>query len=307
VIPALRGLGPRISEGAYVAIGLKAMPVGMIGLMVSAIFASTMSNMDTGLSKNAGIFIRNFYKPYLRKHASETEYVIAGKMTSLVFGILIILAALMISKFQIGLFDTMNLFSSMVAIPFVIPLIWGIVIRRTPSWAGWSTVCVGFLSSVFTRYMNPEIFRRLVGLDSPIRPGEMADYNLIASVFVNVVVGSLWFLGTALFARFNSKEYSRREDEFFERIDTPIVAEPARAKVMDRAQLKALARLCIPYGCFVMLLAALPNPLVGRFSFVFAGGVIAGIGLLLRWKASKILPDQSAVPVPPELVSAKAE
>jgi Na+/proline symporter len=286
VIPALRGLGHRIGEGAYVAIGLKTMPVGMIGLMVSAIFAATMSNMDTGLSKNSGIFIRNFYKPHLRKNASETEYLVAGKITSLIFGILIIAAALVISTFQhIGIFDVMNLFSAMVAIPFVLPLIWGIVIKRSPSWAGWSTVCIGFLSSVLVaKWVSPEIFRRLVGLDSPIKAGEMADYDLIAGTFANVIVGSLWFLGTTFFSRFNSKEDEARQQEFFERIEEPVLADAEKSKVMDRAQFKMLGRLSLPYGLFVMLLAALPNPLGGRLTFVFAGGLIAAIGAFLLQK-----------------------
>ena len=286
VIPQLRGL-KTVSEGAYVAIGLRYMPVGMIGLMMSAIFAATMSNMDTGLNKNAGIFIRNFYRPYLRKGATETEYLLAGRITTLVFGVLIILVAHAISRVpNMGIFDVMNVFSAMVAVPFVLPLIWGIVIRRTPPWAGWSTVCVGFLSSLAFKYwLDPEVFRRLVGLDSPIRPGEMADYDLIAGTLVNVFVGSLWFLGAALFARYNSAEFTRKEEEFFKRLGTPVVADPEESRPMDLAQLRTLSRLCIPYGSFVALLAAIPNPLSGRLSFVLSGGLILGVGLLLRWRA----------------------
>jgi SSS family transporter len=289
VIPQLRGL-KTVSEGAYVAIGLRYMPVGMIGLMMSAIFAATMSNMDTGLNKNAGIFIRNFYRPYLRKGASEAEYLFAGRITTLVFGVLIILVAHAISRSpNTSIFDVMNVFSAMVAVPFVLPLIWGIVIRRAPSWAGWSTVCVGFLSSLAFKYwVDPEVFRRLLGLDSPIRPGEMADYDLIGGTIVNVVVGSLWFLGAAMFARYNSAEYTRREGEFFERIGTPVVANPEESRPMDLAQLRTLSRLCIPYGGFVALLAAIPNPLSGRLSFVLSGGLILGIGLLLRWRARRL-------------------
>ena len=288
VIPQLQGL-KHIEEGAYVAIGLNYMPRGMIGLMMSAIFACTMSNMDTGLNKNAGIFVRNFYKPILRKHAQEREYVVAGRITSAVFGLAIILAAYGISKFpNVGIFDVMNVFSAMVALPFIMPLIWGIIIKRTPSWAGWSTVCVGFLSSLAFNYLDPEIFRKLVGLDSPIRPEEMDDYRLIGGTIMNVAVCSLWFLGTALFARFNSPEYTRQEEEFFQRLRTPVVSDPQQTRKIDYAQLNTLSWLCIPYGSFVMLLAAIPNPLAGRFGFIASGGLIAGIGLLLRWKARSL-------------------
>ena len=68
----------------------------MIGLMVASIFAATTSSMEPGLNKNAGIFVMNFYKPILRKHATDREYLVAGKIASLVFGLLVIGAALVI-------------------------------------------------------------------------------------------------------------------------------------------------------------------------------------------------------------------
>jgi hypothetical protein len=52
--------------------------------------------------------------------------------------------------------------------------------------------------------------------------------------------------------------------------------------------LETLSKLCLPYGGFIMLLAAIPNPLGGRLCFIFSGGVIVGIGLLLRWKANRL-------------------
>src|SRR6202030_1501639 len=101
------------------------------------------------------------------KHAKETEYMIASKVASFVLGILIILVTYAFSKSQLGIFDIMNQFSSMVALPFILPLILCIFIKRTPSWAGWSTVCVGFLTSIlFYNYVDPAFFPRLVGLHS---------------------------------------------------------------------------------------------------------------------------------------------
>jgi len=261
--------------------------------------------------------------PVLRRRARETEYMIASKVASFVLGVLIILVAYAFSKSQLGIFDIMNQFSSMVALPFILPLIWCIFIKRTPSWAGWSTVCVGFLASLlFYNYVDPAMFSRLfhahvspddmasrlstmaglVGLHSPIQPKEIADYTLIGSTIINVVVCSLWFLGTALFARVNSPAYNKQEEEFFERLHTPVASDPVQSKLMDLAQLETLSKLCLPYGGFIMLLAAIPNPLGGRLSFIFSGGMIVGIGLLLRWKANRLAllykPAAAAPPAP---------
>ena len=54
------------------------MPVGMLGLLLSGIFASTMGQMDSGLNRNAGYFIKNFYQVQFRPHASERELLLAS-------------------------------------------------------------------------------------------------------------------------------------------------------------------------------------------------------------------------------------
>jgi solute:Na+ symporter, SSS family len=288
VLPELNGLGKKASEGVYVVMGLRTMPTGMIGLLVASIFAATTSSMEPGLNKNAGIFVMNFYKPILRKNKSDREYLIAGKLATLFFGLLAIVAALAFEQIQgVGLFNMMMLFSSMIAIPFLMPLIWGIIIKRTPSWAGWSTVLVGLATSFYTsRILDLEAVGRLIGLQGGLTGREKDEVLFFTSLFLNVGVGSLWFFATTLFARWNSKAFNAQEDAFFERMEKPVVSNPVETRAIDRAQLRTLGVLGFPYGAFVVLLAAIPNPLSGRISFVLSGGVILGIAWIL-YRASK--------------------
>ena len=86
VLPEFKSLGSKASDGVYVAMGMRTMPAGMIGLMVASIFAATTSSMEPGLNKNAGIFVMNFYKPILRKQATDRELLVVGKLASLFFG-----------------------------------------------------------------------------------------------------------------------------------------------------------------------------------------------------------------------------
>jgi SSS family solute:Na+ symporter len=308
VIPELKPLGSKIADGAYVAIGLRTMPKGMIGLMVSAIFAATMSNMDTGLNKNAGIFVRNFYKPILRSQASEREYLVVGKLVSVAFGALVVIAAVMFESIpNMGLFDVMMLFSSMIAIPYLIPLIWGIVIKRAPKWSAWSTVLVGFTVSLLTsKYLPAETVRKFIGLATPFRPQEVEDYKFFTSLFLNVSISSVWFLFTTLFARYNSAEYTAQEKQFFQRISTPVISRPEETRVMDRAQLRTLGIIGMPYGAFVMLLSLIPNPLSGRLGFILSGGIILFIASLL-YRASRRIVIPAAAPVAEPASSIEAQ
>jgi SSS family solute:Na+ symporter len=291
VLPELRSLGSKASDGVYVAMGMRILPAGMVGLMVASIFAATTSSMEPGLNKNAGIFVLNFYKPILRKTATDREYLIVGKVASLFFGMLAIVAALLLESIQnFGLFDMMMLFSSRVAIPFLIPLIWGIVIKRTPSWAGWTTVVVGLLVSYLTaRYLELDLVRRVIGLDTPFTKREQDEVVFFTSLFLNVGISSLWFMATSLFARFSPPAYVKQEEVFFERMSKPVISDPAKTRATDRAQLRTLGILGLPYGAFMVLLAAIPNPLSGRVSFVLSGLAIMAVSFIL-YRASRKIP-----------------
>jgi SSS family transporter len=290
VLPELKGLGKQASDGVYVAMGMRTLPAGMIGLMVASIFAATTSSMEPGLNKNAGIFVMNFYKPILRKNKTEREYLIVGKLASVFFGLLVIVAALGFERMQgVGLFQKMMMFSSLVAIPFLMPLIWGIIIKKTPSWAGWSTVLVGLAVSYYTtQHLDLDVVRRVIGLDTVFTKRETEDVLFFTSLFLNVGIASLWFLATTFFARFNNREVRERQDTFFERMSRPVVSNPADTRAMDRAQLKTLGVLGIPYGGVVVLLALVPNPLSGRLAFLLSGGAVLAVALILLRAARRI-------------------
>ena len=129
-------LGDKAYEGAFVFIGLELMPLGMVGLLLCALFAATISSMDTGLNRNAGIIVKNFYQPVFRPNASPEHLLFAGKVISALFGALIIVAALgMQSIKEYDLFDIMILFGALITIPYAMPLVWGIFIKGAPRWS----------------------------------------------------------------------------------------------------------------------------------------------------------------------------
>jgi SSS family transporter len=292
VIPELVPLGDKMSDGAFVAIGLRTMPVGMIGLLVSGIFAATMSSMDSGLNKNAGIFVRNFYLPILRSKAGEKELLLAGKITTIIFGTLVILAAIYVESIkEFGLFDVMQLFSSFINVPYAVPLILAMIIKRSPPWTAWSTILIGFLVSAYVNYvLDPEIVRVLLGLSTPFTDKEATDYLFFTSMIVNVVVCTLWYIGTSkLFAKYSSESYKQSERKFHETMETPVLSDPNESLDNEISQLKILGRLCLAYGGFIVLLCLIPNDLVGRLCFVFAGGVIVLIGYILERKSRKLI------------------
>ncbi|MEY3001050.1 MAG: hypothetical protein RL648_1264, partial [Verrucomicrobiota bacterium] len=145
-------LGNKASEASYVAIAVNKLPVGMMGLLIAGMFAATMSSMDSGLNRNAGIFVKNFYVSVLKPQASETAQMLVSKLVTVFLGGLVICAALYYSTLKdFGLFDLMLQFSSLIGLPVTIPLVLMLLVNKTPDWAGWSTVLVGLTMSFLVK------------------------------------------------------------------------------------------------------------------------------------------------------------
>jgi len=276
------------SEGAYVAMGLATMPAGMIGLLLSGIFAATMSSMDAGLNKNAGFFVKNFYHVVVRPHASDSEQLVISKGVTFIMGLLVIVAALTFSQWKdMKLFDLMLQFGALIALPYSVPLIWGVLIKRAPAWAGWTTVMVGFASSLLAKFvLTPAWFANVMGWTaSPLTAREESDWGLLSGVLLNAVVCSVWFLACCLFHRSRSREEIARVDEFFHQMRTPVDfdRESGAAEGNDAQQYRTLGLMCLIYGCFVFLLVLIPNPWLGRLSMMFCSAALLAVGGGLYW------------------------
>lgn len=291
--PDLHALFPKLtnpSEGAYIATALATMPAGMIGLLISGIFAATMSSMDAGLNKNAGFFVKNFYHVVLRPRASEAEQMFVSKLVTFIMGGLVIIAALTFSKLEkVGLFDLMVQFGALIALPYSVPLIWGVVIRRAPAWAGWTTVLVGFVSSLATKNsFTPEWFGRVMGWAEPLNAREVSDWGALAGVLLNTVVCSAWFLACCAFHRSRSAAERLRVETFFDQMKKPVDFAREVGAGNDARQYRILGLMCLIYGAFIFLLVLIPNPPGGRLGMAFCAASIFGVGGLLYWNYKRL-------------------
>ena len=289
-IESLKPLGEKAVDGIYLAMGIELLPVGMIGVMICAIFAATMSSMDSTLNRNAGIFVRNFYKPILRKSATDKELFRVSLITTVVLGGLVILSAIFFSELEgINLFDINMRLGAMISLPFMIPLTWGIIFQDTPRWAGWSTVLLGMLISyILQNHIGPEVLLEIIGVNKPWSSRELIDVMFFSNVFAVIVLCSAWFLGTRLFRNSSPEEYHKQVDTFFVKINTPIDYEKEHGhKGHDAAQFMILGNMCLVYGTFLSLLVLIPNDLTGRLCFVFIGGIMLITGFIFKRKYKK--------------------
>ena len=285
-------------EAAFVAVAMDVMPQGLLGLLLSAMLGATVTSMDAGLNKNVGICIRSLYKPVFKPHASEKHLLIAGKLCTLVFGVVIIGFALLVNKFRnIGLFDLANQLAANLLMPLALPLIYGLFYKRTPGWSAWSTALVAAAASwLLGHYVTPEVFQQWVGWTKPLSADEATYLKLaVTTLGGTVIVGSAWYFFTSLFYKASPQEYHARVDAFFQNLRTPVDKHGVGG--VQTAVYKLLGALCMVYGGFILLLILIPNRFSGRLAFLFCGGVIFGVGAIL-FAASKRKARQSAPTIP---------
>lgn len=290
-VESLKALGDSAVDGIYLAMGIKLLPVGMIGVMICAMFSATMSSMDSTLNRNAGIFVRNFYKPFLRKSASDKELFRVSLITTIVLGGLIVMSAIFFSELEgMNLFDINMRLGAMISLPFMVPLLWGMIFQDTPRWAGWSTVLVGiFVSYIIQVQVGPEPLLHLIGVEAPWSARELVDVMFFSNVFAVIGVCSTWFIGSRLLRNSSPESYHQDVSEFFEKLNTPIDFEKENGhKGNDQQQYMILGNMCLVYGTFMSLLVFIPNDLIGRLCFLFLGGVMLVVGYVFKRQEKKL-------------------
>ncbi|MBU2909183.1 sodium:solute symporter family protein [Vibrio splendidus] len=274
--------GSKAGDFAYLYFVEQYMPAGMVGLLIAAMFAATMSSMDSGLNRNSGIFVINFYQPILRPNATEKELMVVSKLMSSVFGVAIILIALFINSLKgLSLFDTMMYVGALIGFPMTIPAFCGFFLKKTPDWAGWGTLVVGAIVSYIVGFViTAEMLQNWFNLE-PLTGREWSDLKVAVGLIAHLTFTAGFFILSTLF--YKPLEASRQKDvdTFFNNLATPLVSESTAQKKLDNKQRHMLGSLIAVSGVAVMAMFALPNPFWGRMMFVLCGGIVFIVGLLL--------------------------
>ena len=282
-------LGNKAADAVYLVFARNAMPVGTVGLLLAGLFAASMSSMDSALNKNAGIFVRSIYQPFLakrNKQASDAKLLILSRALSFGSGILVIAMALYFKSLkELSLFDLMMSVSAMIQVPILIPLILGVLVKRTPPWAPWVTVLLGlFVSWLMMNVLTPAVFANWLGLD-PLTARETTDMNLMLTIGAQVFVTAGFFCLTASLYSEKRDKYKQETARFFEDLETPVVADFEQDEY-DRQQRQKLGSMVVYMGIGISFMALIPNPIWGRTMFLFCALAILIIGMFLKRSAT---------------------
>ena len=276
---------PKAAEAAYAIASLNVLPLGMTGLMVVAMFAATMSSMDSGLNRNAAIFTNDIYPTLCRlfgRTAMQGKSLMRlGQVFSAVFGVCIVSIATYFANTEgRGVFEHMLNIGALLALPMAVPALMGLFIRTSPSWAAIVTVCVTLIPSAIG-FFSAELF------------GETWSFQ--QKVFVNLAVGIVVYLLTMPFWNRAPEVYKTQAQDFFDRMLTPVDFEKEIGIPNDLRQLKIIGSFAAVIGGVICTLVLLPNPLIGRLGILFVGGFVLGVGGVFVWLGKRSELDTSRI------------
>jgi len=249
------------AEGAYVSACLAVLPHGMIGVMFAAIFAASMSSIDSTLNFISGIFTNDIYRKVIRKDADEKHLLKAGRLSTLVIGLIAMALSLLMSAHG-GAFSWMIRFDEIATTPIVVPLVLGLLFPRC-----------GSLAAIITFF---------VGLA----------WNVTAVIFLQLEYNNIMLTSFILtYATFISSAYlfKDREDkvadikQFFRMLDTPVDTEKELGEAgIDRlSMMRFIGKLALGTGIIICLMALIGQPLGDRLINLAGGAVVLLLGLIM--------------------------
>jgi SSS family solute:Na+ symporter len=236
------------SEAAYIAMGMRVLPPGMIGVLLAAMLASSMASLSAHNHIITGIFAKDLYQGYLRKNASDRHMLTASRVTSLSVGLVMIGVALLFAQGASGIFTLLFILESMFLIPLGLPLLYGFIVRRGPWWSAVCAYVVGAITSLFVNfYLNRQLGMRL------------NETYLIGIPAITTTVA--FFIPAMLFKPVG--EYAQRVNAFFQKLDTPIDpnTELGATGFSGRGQLALVGKVTTGMGVasFLIVLASSPG------------------------------------------------
>ena len=146
----------RLGEGAYVNMSKTVLMAGMVGMMLAAMLSATLSNVSGTLNVYANVFTYEIWGHRKgNEGASEKRRIRAGRIFTLVFGLFIIGAAMLVPLAG-GAEKVVVMVITMVLCPLYIPSIWGLFSKRLSGGRLMVAMLISWALGFTARFTIPE-------------------------------------------------------------------------------------------------------------------------------------------------------
>jgi SSS family transporter len=138
----------------YPSFLIKYVPVGMLGLMISVIFAAAMSSISAEIAALSSASMIDFYRRYFKKEASDLHYLRASQATTLFWGIFATFIATYAGRWGTSLIETVNKVGSHFYGPILGVFVLGFLVKKANGHGAFWGVLFGMLSVIYVSWMT---------------------------------------------------------------------------------------------------------------------------------------------------------
>ncbi len=166
---------------------------GLLGLGITALIAGFMSGMAGNVSAFSTVWTYDLYRPLIRKHASDSHYVLVGRW-SIIIGVAVSIGTAYLVMHALGIMDYVQALFSIFVAPLLGVILFGMFWKRATGLAGFLGLLCGivFSASLYVWVkLNPADLA-LVALSPAAKPMAENVYRalwafLLTSIIVIVV------------------------------------------------------------------------------------------------------------------------
>ena len=261
------------SNASYAYVAQQLLPSGLIGILIAAMFAATMSSMDTALNGQVGIIVRNII-PRLRERMGKpalepnTEMWLCRFLTGVLGVIIICYSLLWVVQKDIVLFDAYLAIASIIGIPLGFPMLAGLWIKKLWKWSYFFIISFCLLPSIYAFY------------DTNVND---VVWTIQDRAMWILIFGSVATVISVLLSKQNDQAYVVQEEAFFETMAKPVDFDQEIGGGFDKRQLMVMGNASLILGLLLSLIVFVPNPFSGRLLAAGVAGTVLIISGILKY------------------------
>jgi SSS family transporter len=270
---------------AYPNLCVTLLPVGLLGLVVAAMFSATMSMLSTDYNVCASVLTNDVYRRLIRPNASQRQLVLVGRLMTLLVGVLSLgVAFYIVSGEGAGddkLFRSMITLFSVATAPVAVPMLAGLITPKVTTRAALIGFAVGLGVGLFMFSSLKETFSFL----------DMT-WKRENAIFLVALAVTVCFTAAISWLDAQRQGTLPRVEQFLDRLRTPIggleedrVEEPVHGEVVSPFRIVGTCMAIIG----VMLIAITPwtRTRLGLVLDSVFGGLLVVSGVYVAWQSGR--------------------
>jgi SSS family transporter len=151
--PSLDAIG---AEGAYLMMCKEVLPRGVLGLMIGGMIFATTSAMNSKLNIASGVITNDIFKQ-LRPNSSDATLMLTARISTIIFGVLSILIALLIPGMG-GVVNVVISLAALTGVPLYLPVIWTLFSRRQTAFSVLTATILSLVVNGIFKFITPSLF-----------------------------------------------------------------------------------------------------------------------------------------------------